>query len=191
MGPGGLILVVCTGNVCRSPYIERLLGDALAAYDVEVGSAGTHALEGAPMDDGSARLLGDVGVRSDGFVARQLTSRMAQGAGLILTATRAHRSSVVRMTPKVLRHTYALADFCDLVAGAEIGSHASGFVGLPLTARLAAAAASRRGEVPVRAAGEADIVDPYRKPPEVFDQMAAEVAQLLPPIIRATRRLAG
>ena len=40
------ILVVCTGNICRSPLAEQLLREGLAAAGVKavVTSAGTHAM---------------------------------------------------------------------------------------------------------------------------------------------------
>lgn len=181
----GLILVVCTGNVCRSPYIERLLAADLAGYGVEVSSAGTRALVGAPMDEGTQRLLARQGVSSGEFAARQLTAEMAQDADLVLTATREHRSSVVRMAPRALRHTHAIADFADLVSGARLDVSDG-----PLVRQLAAGGAARRGEVPVRSAEDADVVDPYRRDLDVFEQMAEQVAQLVPPIIDAARRLA-
>ncbi|HCV76162.1 MAG TPA: phosphotyrosine protein phosphatase, partial [Pseudomonas sp.] len=38
------ILVVCEGNICRSPVAEALLAKALEGRDVQVGSAGIRAL---------------------------------------------------------------------------------------------------------------------------------------------------
>ncbi|HWC21308.1 MAG TPA: low molecular weight phosphatase family protein [Flexivirga sp.] len=183
----GLILVVCTGNVCRSPYIERLLAAQLAPYGVQVASAGTHALMGEPMDPEVARLLADAGLSGEGFVARQLTPDLARSADLVLTATRDHRRHVVRMAPKALRHTHAIDDFSDLVAGADLQPTGDG----SFVAQLAAGAAARRDEVAVRDADGAGIVDPYRRSPEVFGRMAAQVGHLLPPIVRAARHLAA
>ena len=45
------ILVVCTGNICRSPMAEgilRALAEAEGLDRVVVESAGTHAPEGSP-----------------------------------------------------------------------------------------------------------------------------------------------
>ncbi|WP_170144128.1 hypothetical protein [Calidifontibacter indicus] len=44
------ILVVCTGNICRSPYIERVLATQLAGRGYTVESAGTRALVDYPME---------------------------------------------------------------------------------------------------------------------------------------------
>ena len=50
------ILAVCTGNVCRSPAVERLLASKLGPT-VRVSSAGTHALVGHPISEPMAALL--------------------------------------------------------------------------------------------------------------------------------------
>ncbi|MGN6413390.1 arsenate reductase/protein-tyrosine-phosphatase family protein [Flexivirga sp.] len=67
--PPDLVLVVCTGNVCRSPYVEFTLRHALDAV-LRIGSAGTDALVGEPVDPGCAELLAAKGVDTDDFAAR-------------------------------------------------------------------------------------------------------------------------
>jgi protein-tyrosine phosphatase len=78
------VLVVCTGNICRSPAVERLLAAGLgAAYRgrdtgglapaIEVASAGTGGMVGWPMPDEMAALVASRGVDPTGFEARQLT----------------------------------------------------------------------------------------------------------------------
>lgn len=187
----GRILVVCTGNVCRSPYIERLLAVGLRGLDIEVTSAGTGALAGRPMDPGSADLLRKDGIGVDDFVARQLTPEMLREADLVLTATREHRRQVVQLEPKALRYAHAIDDFSDLVASADLregsfleSSEAS------VVVKLAARAAARRGEVAARVAEESGIVDPFRQAAAVFAEMAAQVGTVLPPIVRAAHQVA-
>lgn len=182
----GTILIVCTGNVCRSPYIERRLSAALAETSIAVSSAGTGALVGSEMDPRVARRLSELGLRSEGFVARQLTSEMARAADLILGATREHRSLIVRMEPSALRRTYALADFSDLAAHLL----RSNLADLPRSSsstdnfvRAVSDAVTRcRGEVRARTAEEAEIIDPYRRPDKVLDRMIQQVDALVPAI---------
>lgn len=75
------VLCVCTGNICRSPLAERLLGAALPAVTVE--SAGIGALQGSPMDPAAAAIA-----RREGFTdeheGRQLTQAMVRDFELIL-----------------------------------------------------------------------------------------------------------
>jgi protein-tyrosine phosphatase len=110
------ILVVCTGNICRSPLAEQLLSARLlgSATPFVVTSAGTMAQDGAPMDDLAAeqsRLHGGV---PDGHEATYLTEKLAESADLVLTASREHRSAVVRLSPRATRRTFTLRQFARL-----------------------------------------------------------------------------
>ena len=53
------ILVVCTGNICRSPIGERLLRQHLP--DRHIASAGIYGLEGCPADDSAQDVPGGMG----------------------------------------------------------------------------------------------------------------------------------
>lgn len=182
-GKDGKILIVCTGNVCRSPYVERLLRARLRETGITVTSAGTGALAGSDMDPEVAKRLAVTGGDAENFSARQLTEDLTNEADLILCATRQHRSQVVQMNPRVLRRTYALADFSDLAASlihtniprrAGAGTYVS---------TVAAAAEQARAGVQPRTRTAAAIVDPIGQPKKVFDQMFVEVERLLPPIV--------
>ncbi len=76
------ILVVCTGNVCRSPIGERLLRQHLP--DRHITSAGILGLEGYPADECAQDVARRHGISLDGHVARRLTRRLMQGSDLIL-----------------------------------------------------------------------------------------------------------
>ena len=60
------ILAVCTGNICRSPAVERLLASQVAP-SVSVSSAGTHALVGHPISEPMATLLRQAAVEPEPF----------------------------------------------------------------------------------------------------------------------------
>src|SRR5688572_31723856 len=91
------ILTVCTGNICRSPYAALLLREGLqwarpGAF--EVTSAGTHALVGRPMDEGSAALLAAKGLTDDDFRARLLTHQLVRDQALVLVMASEHKDVV-------------------------------------------------------------------------------------------------
>lgn len=186
--PGGRILVVCTGNVCRSPYIHLRLAAELGVLGIEVTSAGTGALAGWPVDPGSVALLDAAGIDSTAFRARQLTVDMVEDADLVLTATRAHRRAVVQEAPLGLRKTFALVDFADLVADVP-PDEVDAARGPSAVGKLVAAAGARRHLVHARPEDDdADIVDPFKMGPEVFAQMEREIVPSLDVVVAALGR---
>ncbi len=105
MPPGGShrddsmkqILLVCTGNICRSPLAAALLERALrerAAAGMEVTSAGTGAWDGAPVSEGAYLVGLERGLDLSGHRARLLTRELVEEADLILTMARHHRARV-------------------------------------------------------------------------------------------------
>jgi protein-tyrosine-phosphatase len=91
------ILLVCTGNICRSPLAEALLSQALrerGAPDVAVTSAGTGAWDGAPASEGAYLVGLERGLDLSGHRARLLTREVVEEADLVLTMARHHRERV-------------------------------------------------------------------------------------------------
>ncbi len=110
------VLVVCEGNLCRSPLVERLLRLRLGdGSGVEVSSAGTIAATGRPMDPMAAAELGRLGGDPADFESRRLTVELLRAADLVLTATRALRSQVVVMAPSTLKRTFTLLELAALL----------------------------------------------------------------------------
>ncbi|MEO7269788.1 MAG: low molecular weight phosphatase family protein, partial [Knoellia sp.] len=181
--PNGRILVVCTGNICRSPYIERVLAHELAGTGISVSSAGTGALVGAPIDPESASRLVAVGANSDGYAARQITREIVAASDLIITATRDHLSQVVPIHPRALRYGFALHDLGDLLANVTPAEIAAA-PGDNRVAKVAAAAIAKRGVVAPRLPRDSAIVDPYRQSATVFDQMVTEISASLPAVVK-------
>jgi protein arginine phosphatase len=91
------VLLVCTGNICRSPLAAALLQRALSERGVEgidVGSAGTGAWDGAPVSEGAYLVGLERGLDLSGHRARLLTRELVDEADLILTMGRRHRARV-------------------------------------------------------------------------------------------------
>jgi protein-tyrosine phosphatase len=187
--PVGRVLAVCTGNVCRSPYVERRLGQLLIDTDVRIESAGTRALVGSAMEQGSVAALESVGAPASGFVARQLTPVMLDEADLVITATQKHRRDAVSLNPRVLRRTFSLGELADLLRTADLvrtADLANGSGG-PWASVVAAAARDQRGQAPARPPEQSDIPDPYRQGPAAYARMAHEIEANLLVVATALR----
>lgn len=94
------ILLVCTGNTCRSPMGEALLRHKLSARGLDgitVGSAGTGAWDGAPASEGAYLVALEHGLDLSAHRARLLTRDLASSASVILTMARHHRARVEQL----------------------------------------------------------------------------------------------
>jgi low molecular weight protein-tyrosine phosphatase len=174
------ILAVCTGNVCRSPAVERLLGSKLGPT-VTVTSAGTHALVGHRIPDPMAALLRDSGVQPDLFEARRLSEQMLKEADLILSMTRAQRGLVVELWPSAVRRTFTLREFARLLSWVDSSAPPAGSPAERLGAAIPLAAAGRgRQRVP---SDEDDVIDPFRLSDAVYAASFAQITSAVDAIV--------
>ncbi|WP_246125215.1 arsenate reductase/protein-tyrosine-phosphatase family protein [Cellulomonas xylanilytica] len=194
------VLVVCTGNICRSPAAERLLAAGLgAAYRrpdavggltpaIEIGSAGTGALVGYPMTDEMAAMVAGQGVDPQGFEARQLVPALVQQADLVLALTRRHRSAIVEMVPSAVRRTFTLRELARLVADVDPATlPGSNATTADRVRALVPVAASRRGLMAHRPADD-DVVDPYRGNAALYQKSFGQLLPAIETIVAAVRR---
>ena len=102
------ILIVCIGNICRSPTAEAILKDRLAGTGIAVSSAGLGAMVGKPIDATAAAVLADAGLSIPEHRARQITPAMIREADLILTMENRHIQSIHSITPEARGKTFLL-----------------------------------------------------------------------------------
>jgi len=93
------ILVVCVGNICRSPTAERLL--KRYQPDLTVDSAGLGALVGKGADERASSVASDHSLSLDGHVARQISGRMFREYDLILTMEKRHIHALCEIAPEM------------------------------------------------------------------------------------------
>lgn len=97
------VLVVCHGNLCRSPFAAALLRDRLP--EVEVRSAGLHAASGHEAAPDAVTAAARLGVALEGHRTRPVDTSDVQRADLIL-AMEGHQVAEIarrwaRARPKV------------------------------------------------------------------------------------------
>ncbi|MES2720046.1 MAG: low molecular weight protein-tyrosine-phosphatase [Pseudomonadota bacterium] len=102
----GRLLVVCVGNICRSPVAAALLQQAMPASDVR--SAGLAAVQGAGIHPLACRAAEEHGVILPEHHARRLTLEDCQWAEMILVMERTHLHALHGMAPYCRGKTFLL-----------------------------------------------------------------------------------
>jgi len=186
------ILVVCTGNVCRSPLADQMLTSAVQKYlpaevaaNVVVHSAGTEAPVGAPMSPPAAAISTKLGLDPSAHQARQLTADMLRESDLTLVATRGHRQDVARMLPRSARTLFTIREF-GRVAEALLDEPREPVTSADDLRALVSKTAGRRGYVSRPDPALDDIVDPIGRSERTYKRMADE---LIPSINLASKLL--
>lgn len=178
------ILVVCAGNVCRSPLATGLLDTAFRAapgQPIDTHSAGTQALVGsAPTPQTQARLAAQ-GIDASGFVARQLTADMVAYASLVLTASRAQRGAVLTLLPAANRRCFTLREFARILP--TVVDQIDDAAPAQRLLRAVDLVASHRGFLPPAEPADLDIVDPYGRSDAVYEQMAGQLVPAVQTIV--------
>ncbi len=98
------VLVVCTGNICRSPAAEGLLKSYLkdSHPEIIVESAGTHALIAHPADQNAIEVLQERGIDITAHRARQLKSELIGWSDLILVMEKHHLREIGARFPAAI-----------------------------------------------------------------------------------------
>ncbi len=104
------ILIVCIGNICRSPMAEAILKHRMQSIKspLTISSAGIAALEGKSMDPFAQEILLEAGIDGSLHRARQLTSAMLIDAELVLVMEQNHRKKIECMFPNVCGKVHLL-----------------------------------------------------------------------------------
>jgi protein-tyrosine phosphatase len=106
------VLVVCIGNICRSPMAEVLLAKTLP--QITVSSAGTGALIGHPADPIAQALMAERELDLGYHRARQVTQAMCVEADLILTMDEGQRRHIENNYPLTRGRVFRLAETAKL-----------------------------------------------------------------------------
>ncbi|NPV54587.1 MAG: low molecular weight protein arginine phosphatase [Firmicutes bacterium] len=187
------VLVICTGNTCRSPMAEAMLregfrslkpskeqgegasGPGAGTDGIEVISAGLYAPEGAPASPFAVEVMKERGLDISGHRARSITRQLVEDADIILTMTDDHKRSLVAMYPEARDKVLSIKEFA-------VGK------GFPIGEGFADEAGDkpgggRPGDGDGAGDGYGDIADPYGKSIDIYRAVADEIGDAVERII--------
>jgi protein-tyrosine-phosphatase len=108
------ILIICTGNTCRSPMAEGILKSLLLEQGIEnirVSSAGIGAMTGMPATPYAIEAAKNWGVDIASHRARDISRDMIERADLILAMAPEHVEMVLRKSPEAFNKTFLIKAF--------------------------------------------------------------------------------
>lgn len=166
------ILVVCTGNICRSAVAERALANDLSARRIAavVTSAGT--LGELANDHDTVAAAAEAGLDLRSHRSRRLTPELiaTDGADLVIAMTRHHLREIVTLDPAAWPRTFTLKELARRAPAVDPN--------LPLDVWRKAIAGDRKASDLLTASDTDDVADPHGHPYREHVRMVAEVTAL-------------
>jgi protein-tyrosine phosphatase len=190
-----VLVVLCTGNICRSPLTEVLLRDRLADLPVVVTSAGTRAVVGAPMAPLAAPRVLARGL-DPAHAAAQLTVQHLTGADLVLGLAREHRRAAIELHPRVVRRAMTLLELVrvvaqhgDVIAGEALATAPDVEGRLREAVRLAVL--ERGTTLPPTTPDLDDVPDPWGRDDQAYAAADLQISGAVDTVSRWLHRAAG
>jgi protein-tyrosine-phosphatase len=116
----GAILIVCTGNICRSPmawgFLEHLLRQR-KIRTVWVESAGTYGWDGNPATPEAILAMKEREIDLSLHRARRLAASMVEQADVVITMATEHREAVSALGPEAASRTFTIRELVRLLDG--------------------------------------------------------------------------
>jgi protein-tyrosine-phosphatase len=110
------VLLVCTGNTCRSAMAEGILSSMIPedrVHDIRVESAGTAGFSGAPATEYARDVCSGHGVDIGSHISHALTASAIDRADLVLAMTRGHVDEVNSLLPQAVDRISLLSEFAE------------------------------------------------------------------------------
>ena len=182
--PGIDVLVVCTGNQCRSPMGEVLLRDRLAraGVDAHVHSAGLIS-EGTPASAHGVKVMAKRGLDLSAHRSTPLTAEAVAGADLVIGMAREHVREAAVLDQGGLGRTFTLPELARRAR--RTGPRRVGADGAlePFEDWLARVGAGRRPADLLGSSPDDDVADPIGQSKRAYERTAQEIEALVDTVV--------
>lgn len=106
------VLIVCTGNTCRSPMAEVLLRATLPPdSDWVVASAGTSADPGSAASEFSRIAIAECGLNLEDHRSQLVTQELVDASMVIVAMTSRHVEKLLQCVPSARDRIYLMRSF--------------------------------------------------------------------------------
>lgn len=175
------ILIVCTGNIARSPLAEVLLQEAARRRlgpqaPVWVHSVGVHGLDGRPAVDEMQQEAASRGTDLSRHRGARVRPDDVRDADLVITMTENHRRQLLGSVPAAEEHVFTLKELARLLSAVDEPPDDP-----PVAERVRTVAhrAHRARPRAPQAVGPEDVLDPYGGSRAGYREVAGEIDALV------------
>lgn len=107
------VLIICKGNICRSPMAEAIVRARLSREGLEVASAGLAAMRGHPIDPRAQSVLAAHGYDGSHHVARQATKPLMNDSHLVIAMEQRQVAATLALCPMLRGRVMMLSHWND------------------------------------------------------------------------------
>lgn len=105
------IMVMCTGNICRSAMADAFLRKKTIGMDIEIYSCGIYAEDGDTVPYYTIEAMKDYDIDMSTHRATNIRNSNIKEMDIILCATTEHKNETIYMYPELKNRVYTMKEY--------------------------------------------------------------------------------